>query len=115
VLAYRLGAGLRDMDAFQYHPTGVAWPQRLRGGLISEAARSGGALLVNGLGERFIEELAPRDVVTAAILRECAAGRGIERNGQLGVFLDTRALGPAGATPACLAAPGRQMRHRPQP
>jgi succinate dehydrogenase / fumarate reductase flavoprotein subunit/L-aspartate oxidase len=26
VLAYRLGAGLRDMDAFQYHPTGVAWP-----------------------------------------------------------------------------------------
>jgi len=93
VLAYRIGAGLRDMDAFQYHPTGVAWPQRLRGGLISEAARSGGALLVNGLGERFIDELAPRDVVTAAILRECAAGRGIERNGQLGVFLDTRCLG----------------------
>jgi succinate dehydrogenase / fumarate reductase flavoprotein subunit/L-aspartate oxidase len=63
--------------------TPPAWPgQRLRGGLISEAARSGGALLVNGLGERFIEELAPRDVVTAAILRECAAGRGIERNGR---------------------------------
>ena len=94
VLAYRLGARLRDMDAFQYHPTGVAWPARLRGGLISEAARSGGALLVNGLGERFIDELAPRDVVSAAILRECAAGRGIERNGQLGVFLDTRQLGP---------------------
>ncbi|WP_199054145.1 FAD-binding protein [Aquitalea sp. ASV15] len=92
VLAYRLGAQLRDMDAFQYHPTGVAWPPRLRGGLISEAARSAGALLLNGLGERFVDELAPRDVVTAAMLRECAAGRGIERDGQLGLFLDLRPL-----------------------
>lgn len=88
VLAYRLGARLRDLDSFQYHPTGIAWPQRLSGGLISEATRSCGALLINGLGERFIDELAPRDVVTAAILRECAAGRGIERDGQIGVFLD---------------------------
>lgn len=89
VLAYRLGAQLRDLDSFQYHPTGIAWPQRLAGGLISEAARSSGAQLINGLGERFIDELAPRDVVTAAILRECAEGRGISRDGHLGVFLNT--------------------------
>jgi len=92
VLAYRLGAQLRDLDAFQYHPTGLAWPQRMAGGLISEAARSCGAWLLNGLGERFVDELAPRDVVTAAILRECAAGRGIRREQQTGVFLDVRHL-----------------------
>ncbi|WP_319239277.1 FAD-dependent oxidoreductase [uncultured Propionivibrio sp.] len=92
VLAYRLGAKLRDLDSFQYHPTGIAFPSRLAGGLISEAARSGGAWLINGLGERFIDELAPRDVVTAAILRECADGRGIERDGRIGVFLDTPQL-----------------------
>lgn len=92
VLAYRLGARLRDLDSFQYHPTGIAYPQRLAGGLVSEATRSCGGLLINGLGERFIDELAPRDVVTAAILRECASGRGIERDGQIGVFLDTTPL-----------------------
>lgn len=91
-LAYRMGARLRDMDSFQYHPTGVAWPQHLAGGLISEAVRSLGARLVNGLGERFIDELAPRDVVTAAILRECAENRGITRDGMTGVFLDTPSL-----------------------
>jgi len=92
VLAYRAGARLRELDSFQYHPTGVAHPPHLSGGLISEAARSAGAKLVNGFGERFIDELAPRDVVAAAILRECAEGRGIGRDGQVGVFLDTPGL-----------------------
>ena len=64
----------------------------LAGGLISEAARSAGAKLINGEGERFVDELQPRDVVASAILRECAEGRGIERDGQLGVFLDTPTL-----------------------
>ncbi|MDG5496214.1 FAD-binding protein [Niveispirillum sp. BGYR6] len=91
-LAYRIGARVRDMDSFQFHPTGIAWPQHLAGGLISEAVRSLGAKLINGLGERFIDELAPRDVVTAAILRECAEGRGVERDGQVGVLLDTPGL-----------------------
>lgn len=92
VLAYRLGARLRELDSFQYHPTGIAHPRHLAGGLVSEAARSAGAKLINGAGERFVDELAARDVVAAAILRECAAGRGIERDGQLGVFLDTPTL-----------------------
>ncbi len=92
VLAYRLGARLRELDSFQYHPTGIAYPPHLAGGLVSEAARSAGARLINGEGERFVDELAPRDVVASAILRECAEGRGIERGGQLGVLLDTPTL-----------------------
>ena len=92
VLAYRLGARLRELDSFQYHPTGIAFPPHLAGGLVSEAARSAGATLINGEGERFIDELGPRDVVASAILREFAEGRGIERDGQVGVFLDTPTL-----------------------
>ncbi|OFV34592.1 L-aspartate oxidase [Neisseria sp. HMSC15G01] len=92
VLAYRIGAKLRDVDSFQYHPTGVAHPPHLAGALISEAVRSAGTKLVNGLGERFVDELQPRDVVAAAILRECREGRGVVRDGQVGVFLDTPRL-----------------------
>jgi succinate dehydrogenase / fumarate reductase flavoprotein subunit/L-aspartate oxidase len=92
VLAYRLGARLRETASFQYHPTGVAWPDALRGQLISEAARSLGAQIMNGRGERFVEELAPRDVVAAAILREIGEGRAVEREGCTGVFLDTPGL-----------------------
>jgi L-aspartate oxidase len=92
VLAYRAGARVRDVDSFQYHPTGLAWPRHLVGALVSEAARSQGARLLNGLGERFVDELAPRDVVAAAILRECAQGRGVERDDGLGVMLDTPGL-----------------------
>ena len=92
VMAYRIGAKLRDVDSFQYHPTGVAHPPHLAGALISEAVRSAGTKLVNGLGERFVDELQPRDVVAAAILRECREGRGVVRDGQVGVFLDTPRL-----------------------
>ena len=92
VLAYRIGARLREMDSFQYHPTGVAHPTHLAGGLISEAARSAGAKLINGEGNRFVDELRPRDIVAASILRECAEGRGVQREGQVGVFLDTPRL-----------------------
>jgi len=92
VLAYRLGARLREMDSFQYHPTGLAHPPHLAGGLVSEAARSLGAKLINGLGERFVDELQPRDIVASAILRECAEGRGIVRDGKVGVFLDVPGL-----------------------
>ena len=92
VLAYRLGAPLRELDSFQYHPTGIAWPPHLEGALVSEAARASGAALINGLGQRFVDELQPRDIVAAAILREIAEGRGIERDGHSGIFLDTPGL-----------------------
>ncbi|VFR57021.1 L-aspartate oxidase [plant metagenome] len=92
VLAYRLGAPLRELDSFQFHPTGIAWPAHMEGALVSEAARSSGACLVNGRGERFVDELQPRDIVAAAILREIEEGRGVLRDGQAGVFLDTPTL-----------------------
>ncbi len=93
VLAYRLGARVRDLDSFQYHPTGLVDPPRLAGSLVSEATRSAGATLVNGRGERFVDELKPRDEVAAAIIRECEEGRGVVSGaGRRGVFLDTPAL-----------------------
>ncbi len=60
---------------------------------VSEATRSAGATSVNGLGERFVDELKPRDQVAAAIIRECEEGRGVVSGaGHRGVFLDTPAL-----------------------
>ncbi len=90
ILAYRLGAKLRDLDSFQYHPTGVAYPSHLAGSLITEGVRSAGVQLLNALGERFVDELKPRDYISAAILRECAEGRGVVVDDQtVGVWLDT--------------------------
>jgi succinate dehydrogenase / fumarate reductase flavoprotein subunit len=78
-LAFNTGAALKDMEFVQFHPTALA----KNGILITEAARGEGGYLLNGLGERFMEkysptamELAPRDVITRAILSEIAAGRG---------------------------------------
>jgi len=93
VLAYRLGARLRDLDSFQYHPSGLAHPHHLAGTLITEGVRSAGAYLLNGLGQRFVDELKTRDHVSSAILRECAEGRGVRVNPQtVGVWLDTPGL-----------------------
>ena len=90
VLAYRLGAKLRDTDSFQYHPTGMAYPSHMAGSLITEGIRSAGARLLNAKGERFVEELKARDCVTSAILKECKEGRGIVTDdGIEGVWLDT--------------------------
>ncbi len=93
-LAYRSGIPLEDMEFIQFHPTGL-YPLGI---LISEAARGEGAILKNGLGERFMERYAPtikdlaaRDVVSRAILREVQAGRGIE--GKEYVHLDLSPLG----------------------
>ena len=93
VLAYRLGAKLRDLDSFQYHPSGLAYPQHLSGTLITEGVRSAGAYLLNAKGERFVDELLPRDKVAAAIMRECAEGRGVDAgNGIKGIWIDTPGL-----------------------
>lgn len=96
VLAYRIGAKLRDLDSFQYHPTGLVYPPHLSGKLVTEGVRATGALLVNAEGQRFVDELAPRDVVSAAILRECHEGRGIridrKTKERYGVWLDTPRL-----------------------
>ena len=93
VLAYRLGAKLRDLDTFQYHPSGLAYPLHLGGTLITEGIRSAGGYLLNANNERFIDELKPRDAVAAAIIRECLEGRGIDAgDGTCGIWLDTPGL-----------------------
>jgi L-aspartate oxidase len=63
------------MEFVQFHPTALAVEGAPRF-LVSEAVRGEGACLRNGAGERFTEELAPRDQVARAIARENAAGRG---------------------------------------
>ncbi|WP_072369467.1 L-aspartate oxidase [Thermophilibacter mediterraneus] len=66
------GVLLEHMDYVQIHPT-TLWSERPgRAFLISESARGEGAVLLNDEGERFVDELQPRDVVSAAILAEMA-------------------------------------------
>ena len=77
-IAYRAGAEVADVEFIQFHPTALFIPGRPRF-LLSEALRGEGALLRNIKGERFMqryhpmEELAPRDVVSRAIVAEMRA------------------------------------------
>lgn len=104
VMAYRLGVGLVDIDTFQYHPTGVIYPGFLAGALVTEGMRSMGAQLLNSRGGRFIDEMETRDVVSAAIIRECHHGRGISTpSGKCGVWLDAPMIDVTNA-PGTLAA-----------
>jgi len=62
-IAYRAGAAVADLEFVQFHPTALS----ANGMLLSEALRGAGALLLDSSGERFTDELAPRDVVARAI------------------------------------------------
>jgi L-aspartate oxidase len=69
VLASAAGADLADLEFCQFHPTCLSAPGTdSDGALITEAIRGEGAALLDSDGNRFTEELAPRDDVTAAIL-----------------------------------------------
>jgi succinate dehydrogenase / fumarate reductase flavoprotein subunit len=92
--AYRAGIPLQDMEFVQFHPTGIYG----LGVLISEAARGEGGILRNDKGERFMEayaavlkDLAPRDMVSRAIMKEIRKGNGI--GGRDFVHLDLTQLG----------------------
>ncbi len=91
VMAYRVGATIRDLDSVQYHPTGAAWPPQIAGQLVTEKVRGLGAQLVNIEGNQFVYPLEPRDVVAAAIIRECRGRKkGIRTPvGTWGVWLDS--------------------------
>ena len=93
--ALRAGAAVADLEFVQFHPT-VLWLGAGAKGqlpLVSEAVRGEGALLVDTDGVRFmplthpLAELAPRDVVAHAIVRQMA-GTGVDH-----VYLDARHLG----------------------
>jgi L-aspartate oxidase len=67
LLARHAGAALADLELVQFHPTAVAGVPGREGFLISEAVRGEGATLHDPAGERFVDELAPRDTVARAI------------------------------------------------
>ena len=106
-LALALGATGVHLDSWQRHPTGSVWPQALAGYALPETTRGYGATLHDADGERFVDELAPRDVVADAIIAAVAAGRGaVAPDGRPGVWLDTPAIDRihgAGFTAARLA------------
>ena len=90
-ICLRRGIPQEDMEFFQFHPTGI----KGMGILITEGVRGEGGVLINGLGERFMEKYAPtvkdlasRDVISRAIYMEIASGRGV--NGEDWVLLDVR-------------------------
>jgi L-aspartate oxidase len=85
-LAAHAGADLADLEFVQFHPTALASEGQSDGFLITEAIRGEGALLLDDSGERFVDELAPRDQVALAIQHVLRSEPGAR------VFLDLRAI-----------------------
>ena len=72
LLANAAGASLADLEFAQFHPTAVIDVPGREGFLITEAIRGEGATLHDAAGERFVDELAPRDEVARAIWAKLA-------------------------------------------
>ena len=87
-LAFAAGATLADLELVQFHPTAVAAANGADGMLVTEAIRGEGALLLDAAGERFVDELAPRDEVARAVAHQIVHG------GQGSVRLDMRGVDP---------------------
>jgi L-aspartate oxidase len=85
-LAHGAGADLADLELMQFHPTALRRDGPRDGFLITEAVRGEGATLLDARGERFVDELAPRDEVALAIQAE------LERSGERAVNLDLRRI-----------------------
>lgn len=83
-LAVAAGGDLADLEFMQFHPTALRLDGPRDGFLVTEAVRGEGATLLNAEGERFVDELAPRDQVALAIQAELA------RSGERAVGLDMR-------------------------
>ncbi len=67
-MALRAGVAVADVEFVQFHPTALHHPRMPRP-LLSEALRGHGALLRDTTGERFVDELLPRDQVSRAMAR----------------------------------------------
>jgi L-aspartate oxidase len=70
-MALRAGVPTADVEFVQFHPTALHHPAMPRP-LLSEALRGHGAILRDRDGERFVDELAPRDVVSRAMAARMA-------------------------------------------
>lgn len=96
-MALRSGMALKDMEFVQFHPTGIL-PSGI---LITEGARGEGGYLLNNKGERFMKnyaagkmELAPRDIVSRAMMTEMSEGRGFKHETGVDCMkLDLRHIG----------------------
>ncbi len=93
---FQNGLPMEDLEFYQFHPTGIYG----LGILLTEGARGEGGILRNGLGERFMErvaptvkDLAPRDMVSRAIHAEIKEGRGAGPDKDY-VYLDLTHLPP---------------------
>jgi L-aspartate oxidase len=89
MLAHSAGAQLADLEFVQFHPTAVIGLPGREGFCVTEAVRGEGARLLDAGGERFVDELAPRDEVARAIHRSLA------ETGATAVSLDMREIDPA--------------------
>jgi L-aspartate oxidase len=89
LLAREAAAAVADLELMQFHPTAVTGVKGREGFLITEAIRGEGATLLDAQGERFVDELAPRDEVARAIWSTMAD------SGAPSVHLDMRAIDPA--------------------
>ena len=90
VLAHQIGAELADLEFCQFHPTALSAPgSESDGSLITEAVRGEGATLLDASGNRFTDELAPRDQVAAAI------GDRMRADGTAHVLIDLREIEPS--------------------
>jgi L-aspartate oxidase len=88
-MALRAGAAVADLEFVQFHPTALHHPSMPRP-LLSEALRGHGAILRDAEGERFVDELLPRDQVSRAIDARIQAQRA--RGGADHVWLDATGL-----------------------
>lgn len=89
LLAHQAGAALADLEFMQFHPTAVTGIGGREGFLITEAIRGEGATLHGADGERFVDELQPRDEVSRAVFAE------MRRTGAASVGLDMTAIDPS--------------------
>lgn len=111
-VAWGAGAAVQDLEFVQFHPTALAdnsYPRFL----ISEAVRGEGAVLRNAAGEAFMEryapqqrDLAPRDLVSRAVLSEMRA------DGADHVMLDLSPLGDVAAIERRFPGITAQLRQR---
>ncbi len=88
LLAHQAGAALADLEMLQFHPTAVIGVPGREGFLVTEAIRGEGATLHDASGERFVDELAPRDEVSRAIQAR------LQDSGARSVGLDMRDVDP---------------------
>jgi L-aspartate oxidase len=88
LLAQAAGAAIADLELVQFHPTAVSGIRGREGFLVTEAIRGEGATILDHEGERFVEELAPRDEVARAMQAR------MRDSGQTHMWLDMRAIDP---------------------